>query len=95
MCEIGTIRFLGAIGDLVVGNIFGGEFEMFVYHADTGMMDLPAARPEGKLFGIFSSERRQALLLRFNGSLYTFDAAGKTIVPGFVDTHAHFEIAGG
>lgn len=89
MCEIGTIRFLGAIGDLVVGNIFGGNFEMFVYHADTGVMDMPAARPEGKLFGIFESKRRQALLLRFNGSLYTFDATGKTTLaypeplPGF------------
>jgi len=89
MCEIGTIRFMGTIGDLVVGNIFGGGFEMFVYHADTGVMDLPAAHPKGKVFAMFQWRRRPTLLLFINGALYEFDAAGQTTqlypepLPGF------------
>ena len=79
MCEIGTIRFMGATGgDRVVGNLFGGNFEMFVYHADSGVMDLPTSNPRGKLFGIFPWQCRQSLLLYMNGALYEFDAAGKT-----------------
>ena len=62
---------------------------MFAYHADTGVMDLPAAHPNGKVFGIFQWRRRPSLLLRINGSLYEFDAASKTTqlypepLPGF------------
>ena len=80
MCETGSIRFLGTVGDLVVGNLFGGNFEMFVYHADTGVMDLPQLHPHGKLFGIFPWRRRQSLLLYMNGVLYEFDSTGKTQV---------------
>ncbi|MCG3146667.1 MAG: hypothetical protein PCFJNLEI_00101 [Verrucomicrobiae bacterium] len=81
MCEVGTIRFLGAVGDLVVGNIFGGGFEMFTYHADTGVLDLPVAHPQGRVFGIFPAPRRQALLLRINGALYEFDGTTRLLYP--------------
>ena len=89
MSETGTLKFMAAVGDLVVGNRFGGIFDLFVYHADTGVMDEPAPHPRGKVFGVFQLHHKPAVLLFILGALYEFDAAGKTTLaypeplPGF------------
>ncbi len=89
MSEIGTLKFIGAVGDLVIGNLFGGAYEVYVYHADTGVMDLPKPHPLGKVFGIFQWQKRKSVLLYILGGLYEFDSTGQTktvyepTLPGF------------
>ncbi|MHB9131838.1 MAG: NHL repeat-containing protein [Armatimonadota bacterium] len=68
--KIGGTRFMAAAGNRVMGNRFGGEFDAFTYHADTGEMEGPAPHPLGKLFGVWSWRRRDSLLLYINGNLY-------------------------
>jgi hypothetical protein len=91
MIELGGIRALGAVGDLVIGSRghSNGRFTCFLYHADTGVMDGPQSHPLGKVFGIFSWRHRQSLLLYINGALYEMNGQGETrlvypeVLPGF------------
>ncbi len=70
MIKIGGIRYMEAIGDLVVGNRFGGLYPMWVYNAATGEMQEPIDHPLGRLFGMWKWKKRDSMVLRLNGSLY-------------------------
>ncbi len=90
MIKIGGIRYMEAVGDLVVGNRFGGMFPMWVYNAATGEMQEPFEHPQGRLFGMWKWNKRGSMILRLNGSLYEMTADQKVSLlypepfPGFM-----------
>jgi hypothetical protein len=77
MIKIGGIRYMDTVGDLVVGNRFGGMYPTWVYNAATGEMQEPIDHPLGRLFGMWKWKKRGTLVLRLNGSLYEMTADRK------------------
>lgn len=75
MIRIGGVRFLGATGDLVVGNKWG-TMEYFVYNARTRTLSDLITSPYGRVCGVFDWQARGSLLLYVSEGLYEMTADG-------------------
>ena len=75
--KTGAVKYIGVTGDLVVGTRFGGDYELFYYHPDTGVLEQPAKNPRGKAFGLWNWNKRGTLIIRFNSSLYELGPTGE------------------
>ncbi|MFZ4397150.1 MAG: hypothetical protein ACOYOU_16165, partial [Kiritimatiellia bacterium] len=75
MIHIGGIRFTAAAGDLVVGNEWG-TMNYFVYHADTGEMELPHPHPDGRVVGVYRWNARDSFILYMDDKLVEMTATG-------------------